>query len=58
MALVEEKRTRRAATLLRLVEHIERVLPVVLFALEVCTLVAATLVGVVADARLRRARAW
>jgi CBS domain containing-hemolysin-like protein len=46
-ALVEEKR-RGAVTLLRLVERIDAVLPVVLFALEVCTLVAATLVGVVA----------
>jgi CBS domain containing-hemolysin-like protein len=46
-ALVEERR-RGAATLLRLVEHIDTVLPVVLFALEVCTLVAATLVGVIA----------
>jgi CBS domain containing-hemolysin-like protein len=46
-ALVEEGR-RGAPTLLRLVERIERVLPVVLFALELCTLVAATLVGVVA----------
>jgi CBS domain containing-hemolysin-like protein len=46
-ALVEEKR-RGAPTLLRLVVHIDTVLPVVLFALEVCTLVAATLVGVVA----------
>ncbi|HWG73333.1 MAG TPA: hemolysin family protein [Acidimicrobiales bacterium] len=33
--------------LLGLVEHTERVLPVVLFALEVTTLVAATLVGIV-----------
>jgi putative hemolysin len=48
MTLVEEEH-RRAATLLRLVQHIDRVLPVVLFALEVCTLVAATLVGVVAE---------
>ncbi|MDA8047712.1 MAG: hemolysin family protein [Actinomycetota bacterium] len=47
MTLVEEQR-RRAKTLLRLVEHIDRVLPVILFALELCTLVAATLVGVVA----------
>jgi CBS domain containing-hemolysin-like protein len=46
-ALVEEKR-RGAGTLVRLVEHIDTVLPVVLFALEVCTLVAATLVGVIA----------
>ncbi|HWE57203.1 MAG TPA: hemolysin family protein [Acidimicrobiales bacterium] len=48
MSLVEEER-RRSKTLLRLVEHIDRVLPVVLFALELCTLVAATLVGVVAE---------
>ena len=47
MTMVEEER-RRAKTLLRLVEHIDRVLPVVLFALELCTLVAATLVGVIA----------
>jgi CBS domain containing-hemolysin-like protein len=47
MTMVEEKR-RGAPTLLRLVEHIDRVLPIVLFALELCTLVAATLVGVVA----------
>jgi putative hemolysin len=47
LTLVEEQR-RSANTLLRLVERIDRVLPVVLFALEVCTLVAATLVGVVA----------
>ena len=46
-ALADEKR-RRGATLLRLVERIDTVLPVVLFALEVCTLVAATLVGVIA----------
>ncbi len=46
-ALVEEGR-RGSATLLRLVERIGTVLPIVLFALEVCTLVAATLVGVVA----------
>jgi CBS domain containing-hemolysin-like protein len=46
-ALVEEKR-RGAVTLLRLVERIDSVLPVVLFALAMCTLVAATLVGVVA----------
>jgi CBS domain containing-hemolysin-like protein len=46
-ALVEEKR-RGAVTLLHLVERIDTVLPVVLFALAVCTLVAATLVGVVA----------
>ena len=48
MTLVEEQR-RRSKTLLRLVENIDQVLPVVLFALEVCTLVAATLVGVVAE---------
>lgn len=47
MAMVEEKR-RGAQSLLRLVEHAERNLPVVLFALAICTLVAATLVGVVA----------
>jgi putative hemolysin len=43
-----EGRRRGALTLLRLVERIDDVLPVVLFALELCTLVAATLVGVVA----------
>ena len=48
VTLVEEQR-RHARTLLRLVENIDRVLPVVLFALELCTLVAATLVGVVAE---------
>jgi putative hemolysin len=48
VSLVEEGR-RGAKTLLRLVEHINRVLPVILFALELCTLVAATLVGVVAS---------
>ena len=48
MTLVEEER-RRAGTLLKLVQNIDRVLPVVLFALEVTTLVAATLVGVVAE---------
>ena len=47
LTLVEEKR-RGAWNLLRLVERIDTVLPVVLFALELCTLVAATLVGVVA----------
>lgn len=46
-ALVEEKR-RGATTLLNLVERIDTVLPIVLFALAMCTLVAATLVGVVA----------
>jgi putative hemolysin len=47
-AMVEEERS-HAQTLLVLVEQIDRVLPVVLFALELCTLVAATLVGVVAE---------
>lgn len=46
MALVEEQR-RGAHSLFRLVEHPERNLPVVLFALQLCTLVAATIVGVV-----------
>jgi putative hemolysin len=46
---LSEEGVPRAKTLLRLVEHTERVLPVVLFALELCTLVAATLVGVVAE---------
>jgi CBS domain containing-hemolysin-like protein len=45
---MEEHGRRGARTLLGLVEHTERVLPVVLFALELCTLVAATLIGVVA----------
>ncbi len=44
-----EEGVRGSRTLLRLVERTERVLPVVLFALELCTLVAATLVGVVAE---------
>lgn len=48
LTLVDEER-RHAKTLLRLVEHIDSALPVVLFALELCTLVAATLVGVVAE---------
>ena len=48
LTLVEEGR-RGSGTLLRLVQNIDRVLPVVLFALELCTLVAATLVGVVAS---------
>jgi len=48
MSLVDEGR-RGAKTLLSLVERTERILPVVLFALELCTLVAATLVGVVAE---------
>jgi putative hemolysin len=47
-SMVEEHR-RGAVYLFKLVEHPERNLPVVLFALEICTLVAATLVGVVAD---------
>lgn len=47
-ALVEEKR-RGAVLLRRIVENPERNLPVVLFGLEICTLVAATLVGVVMD---------
>ena len=47
-SLVEEGRS-HAGVLLRLAEHMERVLPVVLFALEICTLVAATLVGVVSE---------
>ncbi|HET6966582.1 MAG TPA: hemolysin family protein [Acidimicrobiales bacterium] len=47
-AMVEEGR-RRSKTLQRLVEHIDRVLPVVLFSLEMSTLVAATLVGVLAE---------
>jgi len=48
MAMVEEER-RGAERLLRLVAHTERVLPVVLFALEITTLVAATLVGIVTE---------
>ncbi|HET9078124.1 MAG TPA: hemolysin family protein [Acidimicrobiales bacterium] len=48
MTMVEQER-RRSRSLLRLVENIDRVLPVVLFALEITTLVAATLVGVVAE---------
>jgi putative hemolysin len=48
VAFVEEGR-RGADRLLRLVEHTERVLPVVLFALEITTLVAATLVGIVTE---------
>ncbi|HET6873320.1 MAG TPA: DUF21 domain-containing protein, partial [Acidimicrobiales bacterium] len=39
VTLVEEGR-KRSKTLLRLVENIDKVLPVVLFALELCTLVA------------------
>jgi len=48
LALAEERR-RGAGSLLRIVEKPERNLPVVLFALQICTLVAATLVGVVMD---------
>lgn len=48
ISLAEEGR-RHSKVLLGLVEHTERVLPVVLFALELCTLVAATLVGVVSE---------
>lgn len=48
IALDEEGR-RGARHLRRLVEHTERVLPVVLFALEITTLVAATLVGIVSE---------
>jgi CBS domain containing-hemolysin-like protein len=47
LTLIEEKH-RGAGMLLRLVQRIDRVLPVVLFSIELCTLVAATLVGVVA----------
>jgi putative hemolysin len=43
---LSEEGARGATRLLRLTEHMERVLPVVLFALEVTTLVAATLVGI------------
>jgi putative hemolysin len=48
MALVEEKR-RGANSLLRLVEHADRNIPVILFSLQMCTLVAATIIGVVAN---------
>jgi CBS domain containing-hemolysin-like protein len=48
MALAEEHR-RGAGSLLKLVERPERNIPVVLFSLQICTLVAATMVGVVAD---------
>ena len=48
ISMVEEHK-RGASSLLKLVEHPERNLPVILFTLEICTLVAATLVGVVAD---------
>lgn len=40
---------RGGAGLRRLVEHTERILPVILFTLEVTTLLAATLVGIVAE---------
>ncbi len=46
---LHEEHKRGAGSLLKLVENPERNIPVVLFALEICTLVAATLVGVVAD---------
>ena len=46
---LEEEERRGAKTLVAVAEHTERVLPVVLFALEISTLVAATLVGVVAS---------
>lgn len=48
IALAEGHR-RGGGALLKLVEHPERNLPVILFALQICTLVAATMVGVVAD---------
>ena len=51
LALVEEQR-RGATALFKLVEHPEHNLPVILFALQMCTLVAATMVGVVADQAL------
>jgi putative hemolysin len=44
-----ETHQRGAGSLRKLVEHPERNLPVILFALQICTLVAATMVGVVAD---------
>jgi putative hemolysin len=47
-ALVEEKR-RGAVSLYRLVEHADRNIPVILFTLEICTLTAATIIGVVAN---------
>jgi putative hemolysin len=47
LAMAETALT-RTSKLLRLVQRIDRVLPVILFSLELCTLVAATLVGVVA----------
>jgi CBS domain containing-hemolysin-like protein len=48
MALVEEKR-RGSGSLLRLVDHADRNIPVILFSLQICTLVAATIIGVVAN---------
>jgi putative hemolysin len=48
VSLVEEKR-RGAPSLLRLVEHADRNIPVILFSLQMCTLVAATIIGVVAN---------
>jgi CBS domain containing-hemolysin-like protein len=48
LSMVEEQR-RGAPALYKLVERPERNLPVILFALQMCTLVAATMVGVVAD---------
>ncbi len=48
ISMVEEHK-RGATSLLKLVEHPESNIPVILFTLEICTLVAATLVGVVAD---------
>ncbi len=47
-SLVEEGR-RGASSLMRLVEHADRNIPVILFTLEICTLVAATIIGVVAN---------
>jgi putative hemolysin len=48
IALVEEKR-RGAVSLLKLVERADRNIPVILFSLQICTLVAATIIGVVAN---------
>ena len=48
ISLVEEKR-RGAPSLLRLVEHADRNIPIILFSLQICTLVAATIIGVVAN---------
>ena len=47
-SLVEEKR-RGAASLMRLVDHADRNIPIILFSLQMCTLVAATIIGVVAN---------